>query len=257
MGIDSLLRDHPLFLSLLGAWLATGLLAFVALLCMPAPYGRFSRSGWGPGIPPRLGWFLMESPGVFIFAAMFLPCLPQPPVLALFGVLWMGHYSYRGIFYPFRLRSTTAVCPLVVASAIAFHCANVPLQCWELYHLQPERPLAWLRDPRFVLGLGLFGGGFMLAVTSDATLRRLRAEPGERYKIPRGGAFELVSCPNYLGEIVEWSGWALMTWTWSGLVFALWTTANLLPRALANHRWYRKQFSAYPARRNALIPYIL
>ncbi len=174
MGIDSLLRNHPVFLSLLCAWLAAGVLAFLALLRVPAPYGRFSRSGWGPGIPPRMGWFVMESPGVFIFAAMFIPCLPQTPVLALFGVLWIGHYMYRGILYPFLLRSTTAVSLSVVVGAIAFHCANVPLQCWELYHLQPERPPAWLWDPRFLVGLVLFGGGFILAVTSDATLRRLR-----------------------------------------------------------------------------------
>jgi protein-S-isoprenylcysteine O-methyltransferase Ste14 len=257
MEIDLLLRNHPIFLSLLCTWLAVGVLSFLVLLRFPAPYGRFSRSGWGPGIPPRIAWLAMESPGDWIFAAMFLTCLPQPPVLTLFGVLWMGHYIYRSIFYPFLLRSTTAVSLSVVFGAIAFHCANVPLQCWELYHLHPERPLAWLWDPRFLAGIVLFGGGFILGVTSDATLRRLRAKPEQGYVIPHGGAFELVSCPNYLGEIIEWTGWALMTWTWSGMVFALWVMANLLPRAMAHHRWYRRQFAEYPENRKALIPYIL
>lgn len=250
-------RDHPIFFCLLGAWLAAGVAAFAALMRIPAPYGRFARAGWGPGVPPRLGWFFMESPGVFIFAAMFLPQLPQPPVLTLFGILWMGHYLYRGILYPLRLRSSTPVCLFVVISAMGFHVANVPLQCWELYHLQPDRPIAWLADPRFLLGLAMFGGGFLLAVRSDATLRSLRGGPAASYTIPRGGAFELVSCPDYLGEIVEWTGWALMTWTWSGLVFAIWATANLLPRALAHHRWYRQRFADYPVRRKALIPYLL
>jgi hypothetical protein len=34
----------------------------------------------------------------------------------------------------------------------------------------------------------------------------------------------------------------------------VWTAANLVPRAVANHRWYREKFSEYPARRKALIP---
>jgi len=74
------------------------------------------------------------------------------------------------------------------------------------------------------------------------------------YKIPHGGLFERVSCPNYLGEIIEWSGWALATWCLPGLSFAVWTFANLAPRARAHHRWYRAKFPEYPEERKALIP---
>jgi protein-S-isoprenylcysteine O-methyltransferase Ste14 len=65
-----------------------------------------------------------------------------------------------------------------------------------------------------------------------------------------------VSCPNYLGEIVEWFGWALATWSFGGLAFALYTTANLAPRALDHHAWYRRQFPDYPADRRALLPHL-
>ena len=252
-----ILREHPVFAILLLSWAAAGALALLAISCIPAPYGRYARPGWGPGVPPHLGWLLMESPGALIFAAIFLASLPCQAVPALFAALWIGHYLYRGVLYPALLRSTTAVPLFVVVSAIGFHCANVPLQAWELYQLKPDRPLNWLADPRFLTGLALFIGGFVLTVTSDMLLRRLRATPEGRYYLPRGGLFERVSCPNYLGEIVEWSGWALMTWTWSGLVFALWVIANLLPRALAHHRWCQAHFSDYPAQRKALIPYIL
>jgi 3-oxo-5-alpha-steroid 4-dehydrogenase 1 len=251
------LREHPVFSILLLSWAVAGALAFLAISYIAAPYGRYARPGWGPGFSPRRAWFLMESPGVFIFVAILLPSLPTAPVPALFAVLWIGHYLYRGFLYPAMVRSTRRVPLLVVASAIAFHCANVSLQAWELYQLKPDRPMNWLTDPRFLAGLTMFACGFVVAVTSDTRLRRLRATRGEQYYIPRGGLFEWVSCPAYLGEIVEWSGWALMTWTWSGLVFALWTTANLLPRALAHHRWYRSHFADYPAQRKALIPYIL
>jgi 3-oxo-5-alpha-steroid 4-dehydrogenase 1 len=63
-----------------------------------------------------------------------------------------------------------------------------------------------------------------------------------------------VSCPNHLGEIVQWFGFALMAWNLPALSFAVWTAANLIPRAVVHHRWYRAHFSEYPAGRRAVVP---
>ncbi|MHA1685516.1 MAG: 3-oxo-5-alpha-steroid 4-dehydrogenase, partial [Candidatus Heimdallarchaeaceae archaeon] len=115
----------------------------------------------------------------------------------------------------------------------------------------------WFYGYRFILGMVLFFGGMLINRHSDFLLRNLRA-PGETdYKIPYGGFFNLVSAPNYLGEIIQWFGWALATWSLAGLVFAVWTTANLLPRAIASHRWYKQRFSNYPSTRKAIIPFLL
>jgi hypothetical protein len=77
------------------------------------------------------------------------------------------------------------------------------------------------------------------------------------YAIPRGSLFECVSCPNHLGEIVEWFGFALMCWNLPALSFAIWTAANLIPRALSHHRWYAEKFANYPKERKALIPFVM
>ena len=66
-----------------------------------------------------------------------------------------------------------------------------------------------------------------------------------------------MSCPNYLGEIIEWVGWAVATWSLAGLSFAVWTAANLIPRAWQHHRWYRAEFPDYPKERKAVIPFLL
>ena len=58
----------------------------------------------------------------------------------------------------------------------------------------------------------------------------------------------------HLGEIIIWTGWAIATWSLPGLAFALWTAANLIPRAQANHRWYQNHFPDYPAKRKTLFP---
>ena len=60
-----------------------------------------------------------------------------------------------------------------------------------------------------------------------------------------------------LGDIIDWIGWAILTWSISGLVFAIWTIANLFPRALAHHKWYQEKFSDYPKNRKAIIPGII
>ncbi len=105
-----------------------------------------------------------------------------------------------------------------------------------------------------ILGLTLFLAGFMINRWADRVLQNLR-QPGEKgYKIPFGGLYRWISCPNYLGEIIEWAGWAIATWSLPGLAFAIWTFANLAPRARAHHAWYHQNFPDYPTERKALFP---
>ena len=40
----------------------------------------------------------------------------------------------------------------------------------------------------------------------------------------------------------------------AGLAFAVFTAANLGPRARSNHSWYQENFPDYPEGRRALIP---
>jgi 3-oxo-5-alpha-steroid 4-dehydrogenase 1 len=147
--------------------------------------------------------------------------------------------------------------PIAVALlAIAFNTLNAYVNARWIGHLGVY-PRAWLTDPRFIVGGMAFLAGWTGNVHSDAILRGLRT-PGETgYRIPHGGLFRWVSAPNYLCEIVEWSGWALATWSAAGLAFAAYTAANLAPRAMRHHRWYRAHFAEYPPDRRALIPYLL
>ncbi len=243
-------------------WLCWGLMAvavttFVALMLIDAPYGRHVRKGWGPTMPTRWLWVLMEVPACVGFAIVFFMgtrALELVP-LVLLG-LWQLHYVHRTFIYPLRIRASGKRSPIFVGlMGMAFQALNSYLNARFISELGIYAT-SWLYDPRFLIGLALFLGGRRVNMDSDARLIALRAR-SEGYQIPRGGLFSWVSCPNYLGEIVEWTGWAIMTWSLSGAAFALYTFANLAPRALAHHRWYRERFSDYPSERRALFPFVL
>jgi 3-oxo-5-alpha-steroid 4-dehydrogenase 1 len=249
--------EREVYSWLLMAWVGVAACVFIALQFLTAPYGRHARPGWGRTIHRTAGWVIMESPAVIVFVACFLVSGRRDPGSVVFLLLWLLHYVYRAFIYPFRLRGGQLRMPVsVMAMAFVFNVMNGYLQGRGIFTLGPARGVEWFADPRFIGGVALFLGGYALNQQSDAILRALRA-PGESgYRIPYGGAHGLVSCPNYFGELVEWLGWAMLTWSPAGLAFFLWTAANLLPRARSHHHWYLERFPDYPRDRKAVIPWL-
>ena len=145
----------------------------------------------------------------------------------------------------------------VVILAVIFNTVNCLLNGIWLFDLSGGYELSWVKDPRFIVGVVIFFFGMILNIKSDDILFSLRDDGSTGYKIPRGGLFEKVSSPNYLGEIIEWIGFAIATWSLAGFTFAIWTFCNLAPRAFAHHRWYKEEFSDYPEDRKALIPFVI
>ena len=232
---------------------------FILLFFVSAPYGRHSRSGWGPRISNRLGWFLMEAPASILFLFYFLISDRKTEIVPiLFLVLWQSHYLYRAFFYPFSLQKKRSMPSTVIFFGMMFNLFNTYIQARWIFTLSPEKAytIGWITDLRFLLGVLIFFGGLALNRYADRNLRLLRQLGEADYSIPQKGLFRLISCPNYLGEIIQWFGWTIALWALPGLLFALWTVANLLPRARSHHLWYRNNFTDYPRNRRALIPFI-
>ena len=118
-------------------------------------------------------------------------------------------------------------------------------------------PDTWFHDPRFIAGVIMFFTGVWINTNSDDRLRNLR-RPGESgYKIPTGGMFEYVSGANFFGEIIEWAGFALASWSLPAACFAFCTLLNVGPRAIQHHQWYLEKFGdKYPKHRRALVPFV-
>jgi hypothetical protein len=176
----------------------------------------------------------------------------------VFFALWCAHYVNRSLIFPWRTHTRGKTMPLAIAgSAAAFNIVNAGLNGLFLGWAGASYPVEWLADPRFILGLAIFLIGAGINMWSDNRLIGLRRGGERGYVIPRGGLFERISCPNHFGEIVEWSGFALMCWNLPALSFAIWTAANLIPRAMSHHGWYKRTFADYPQSRRAVIPGLL
>ncbi len=248
------------FNTLLAGVFIAAAISFVLLLKVDAPYGHAQRPGWGPVISNRWGWVLMELPALLAFVWFYWGGVNSGQTAALvLLLLWLLHYGHRSLIYPFTLPANSPPMPwLIVLLGAGYNSVNGYLQGTFIGHLAPHLDAAWLQDWRFYAGLVLFAAGYGLNKHSDWLLRRLAAscQPGEM-KLPQGGGFRWVDQPNYLGEILTWLGFALAGWSLAGLSFAVFTFANLAPRALRKHRWYKAEFAAYPKGRKAIWPYLL
>lgn len=238
------------------AWIIIAVLLFPLLLKKEAPYGRHTSDKWGITIPNKLGWIVMEmvSPLVLIFC--FMSGTNSKSTFAVVLVaLWCMHYFNRSIIYPLRTKTDGKVMPLsVVLMAVIFNIVNASLNGLYLGNFFQNPEWTSVETIRVLLGLAIFLTGAFINIKSDNILLSLR-KPGETgYKIPNGFLFKFISCPNLLGEMIEWCGFAIIAWNVPALSFAVWTIANLAPRALHHHQWYLKKFENYPANRKAIIP---
>ncbi|MGA1872888.1 MAG: DUF1295 domain-containing protein [Thermoplasmatota archaeon] len=244
------------YVILLSTQLVLSGVVLLFLFFVSAPYGKHNRKGWGPRIGSRWAWISMELPAVFVIPAvyiMFTDRIMPVPLVLLF--LWETHYLYRTFLYPSFFRGSKNNFPIIlVLFAFLFNVMNGFINGYFIAYSSWES--SWLFSGFFITGAAMYIMGFILHVTSDARIRALRRPDESGYRIPRGGAFRFVSNPNYLGEMVQWFGWAVITFSLPGLAFALFTTANLLPRAISNHRWYRRTFDDYPKDRRIIFPYI-
>ncbi len=230
---------------------------FLLLFFIPAPYGKFLRKGWGPALRAKWSWMIMESPSPALMLLFFLMA-PQKIIPQLvFIALWLLHYVPRAFIDPFRQPGRDKSFPLLlVAMALLFNGLNGFANGYAVFHLHAY-PVAWLLSWPFLTGASLFAAGYIINRIADEKLGSLRRADPSAYHVPRGWLFEYISCPNYFGEIVEWLGWAVMTSSPAGVAFFVFTFANLFPRAIRSHQWYKSRFPEYPVRRKAIIPFII
>ncbi|MDX2430684.1 MAG: DUF1295 domain-containing protein, partial [Bacteroides sp.] len=207
--------DREFFYNFLWIWTIIGFLIFILLLFVTAPYGRHSRKDWGPSIPNKVAWILMEAPSLILFILAFLlgPNGIQP-LTWIFFAIYVFHYGNWSILWPLRTKTSGKQMPLMIALfAVIFNVVNGFTNGYYFSAFAREYTWEWLYDIRFILGFIVYGFGLFINWWSDQALLNLRRGGKKGYYIPYGGLFRWVSCPNFFGEILEWTGFAIMTWS--------------------------------------------
>ena len=218
---------------------------FVSLFFVDAGYGKFYDKKWGPAINNKVGWVLMEAP-VFIAMLVLWLCSDRRDDLVRMAFLFLFelHYIQRSFVFPFRLRGKSVMPLSIIVMGVTFNVLNALMQGGWIFYLSPDDYYGreWLTTPKFIAGFMVFIIGMYINIQSDDIIRNLRKEGDSRHYLPKDGMFRYVTSANYFGELVEWIGFAILTWSWSGAVFALWTFANLAPRASRIYDRYKQEF---------------
>jgi very-long-chain enoyl-CoA reductase len=223
---------------------------------------------------PQIGWrtvYIIEYLGPLVFPALFLYVLrpylyfdverplPEPSTLqAIVCCLLTSHFIKREIETIFIHRFSLATMP---ARNIFKNCAHywilvgVNISYWVF---RPDSPTA-TNNPNPALlytGLALFIFGELANLNSHLVLRNLRKPGSTERGIPRGFGFGLVTCPNYMFEIVAWIGIYLATGlSWSVAFFIVVGTLQMMSWAVKKERRYRKEFGdRYKRKRFVVLP---
>lgn len=232
--------------------------AFVTLLFENVPYGRYTNTKYGFPVHVKFAWFVQEFPAFLVPLCLLVwTSAPKTSLLPnqLLIAMYFCHYVQRSLIYPFLIQGGKPTPFASFGLAFVFCTCNGYMQIRYLSHYA-EYPSSWVTHPCFIAGSVMWLVGLLMNVHSDHILRNLR-KPGETgYKIPKGGMFEYVSGANFLGEIMEWTGFALAGHSIHSSAFAISTTVVLTSRAVAHHKWYLTKFEDYPKNRKALIPFL-
>lgn len=254
-----MILSEQAYQGLMIAMAIVAVIVFFALYRIKAGYGIFRSGGWGPSLNNRLGWVLMEAPAFLTMLVVWI-CSPRRGDLVplVMFLLYELHYFQRSFIFPLLIRGRSRMPIAIMAMGAVFNLLNAYIQGAWLFYFAPEGlyTLDWLWSPQFIGGCLLFFAGMAINLQSDAIIRSLRKPGDTRHYLPHGGMYDYVTSANYFGEIVQWGGFALLTFSWAGLLFFVWTAANLVPRADAIYRRYREEFGEEVGRRKRVFPFI-
>lgn len=168
-----------------------------------------------------------------------------------------GHFLKRELETVFVHRFSASTMPAMNIFKNSFHywvLAGVNIAAW-IY--APNSPTA--KEPNHLLlygGLVAYTIGEFGNLYAHLVLRGLRSSGGRERGIPQGMGFGLVTCPNYMFEVLSWIGMYLVSGlSLSVLLFAIVSTGQMMSWAKKKERNYRNEFGdRYKKKRFTMLP---
>ena len=188
---------------------AIAAVVFVVLFFVDAGYGKFLNPKFGPTIPNRIGWVLMECPVFIAMTIVWLLSERTWEVMPLvFFAIFQTHYFQRSFIFPMLIRGNGRIPISIMLMGATFNTLNALMQGGWIFHfgamVNPAMyDISWLWSWQFIVGTLMWAAGFFVNLQSDYIIRHLRKPGDTRHYIPRGGMFRYVSSANYFGDVVK------------------------------------------------------
>ncbi|KAG7446744.1 uncharacterized protein BT62DRAFT_980410 [Guyanagaster necrorhizus] len=178
----------------------------------------------------------------------------------------MLHYAKRELETLFVHRFSHGTMPArnIFKNSFHYHVLGGLLMALDAYRGKYSADSAFIKgsvmeDERFLWACtGLWTFFELSNLSTHLTLRSLRPAGTKKRGIPKGYGFGLVSCPNYMFEVLGWIVVCVMSRSWATCFFTVAGAGQMAIWALAKHRNYKKEFEKeYPRGRKAMFPFIL
>jgi very-long-chain enoyl-CoA reductase len=198
---------------------------------------------------PQLSWttvFVIEYIGPLL-THLLLPLLLRPYIYRssaplsssqyLAMAMILAHFLKREYETLFVHRFSLATMPVFNIFKNSGHywvLGGFNLAYWIYSPTSPTAESGPTIDKLNMAGLALYLFGEVSNFNAHLTLANLRSPGGTERGIPKGFGFGLVTCPNYMFEILAWTGVLLVTRSWA-------TVAFLAPAWFQMHLWAQKK----------------
>ena len=255
------------YIIMMTAMALLAVVVYIALFHFKAGYGYLSTANWGPKINNRAAWVIMEAPAfcfLLFYSVRFglsgIDTGNDKTVLYTMAGLFLIHYFQRAFIFPLLMRGNGKMPIAIMSMGMIFNTLNSYFIGAWLYRFAPSGMYTtdWFTSIQFIIGTLIFLTGMLINMDSDSVIRHLRKPGDTKHYIPRRHLYKYVTSANYFGEVTEWTGYAILNWSPAGLLFAIWTFANLAPRAKALTEKYEEEFGDEyrELHKKHLIPFI-
>ena len=152
---------------------------FIALHFFEAGYGYLFDRRYGPPVPNKVGWVLMESPVFVMMWVLWALSDRQWDVVPLVLLaMFQLHYFQRSFIFPILMRGNSKMPLGIVLMGMIFNTLNACMQGGWIFYFAPEGYYDnWFAKPFIYIGIAIFFTGMFINWQADYIIRHLR-KPG-------------------------------------------------------------------------------
>ncbi|KAJ1567568.1 hypothetical protein HK405_005497 [Cladochytrium tenue] len=225
-----------------------------------APYSKFRRerlANWGY-VSTRWGMLAIDGVALLIVLLFYLLYAGDEPYHTVTFFIYTVICVKRILEILFLHRYSGPVTVSCVVYLLALRAALTASACASILFTHQDDDNNWvsLLLPVPLVAFGLIGNHY-----HHILLAQLRSNgkvhPQRPYRVPRGGMFFQAACPHYLMELLVWLGFSVVVHRATMYGILIYTSCQLVGRAVQTRRWYVANVRGFPPDRTCLVPFLL